>query len=238
MVKRLDEALGRLHDAIKSLGLSEDTIVLYTTDHGNHFKTRNAEYKRSCHESSVRLPTAISGPGFDGKGRIEQLVSLVDFPPTLLDAAGLPIPPSMEGRSVVPLVNGQTEGWPEEVFIQISESQVGRAIRTSRWKYGVDAPDKHAWNDAGSDVYVEQYLYDLDSDPYELQNLIEVDACRGVADALRDRLIARMMAAGEAAPRIESPPNYPQGQRAVDIDAVRTRYLKSEIAAKVNALRN
>jgi arylsulfatase A-like enzyme len=236
MVKRLDEALGRLQDALKSLGLSEDTIVLYTTDHGNHFKTRNAEYKRSCHESSVRLPTAISGPGFDGKGRVEQLVSLVDFPPTLLDAAGLPVPPSMEGRSIVPLVNGQTEGWPEEVFIQISESQVGRAIRTRRWKYGVDAPDKHAWNDSGSDIYVEQYLYDLDSDPYELQNLIEVDACRGVADELRERLIARMIAAGEAAPVIQSPPNHPQGQRAVDIEAVRTRYLKPEIAATVRAL--
>src|SRR5690606_16723163 len=92
MIKRLDEALGRLQDAIKSLGLSEDTIVLYTTDHGNHFKTRNAEYKRSCHEASVRLPTALSGPGFDNKGRVEQLVSLVDFAPTLLDAAGIPVP--------------------------------------------------------------------------------------------------------------------------------------------------
>jgi arylsulfatase A-like enzyme len=238
MVKRLDEALGRLQDALKSLGLSEDTILLYTTDHGNHFKTRNGEYKRSCHESSIRQPTAICGPGFDGKGRVHELVSLVDFPPTLLDAAGLPVPPSMEGRSLVPLVNGQTEGWPEEVFIQISESQVGRAIRTRRWKYGVDAPDKHGWNDAGSDIYVEQYLYDLDSDPYELQNLIEVDSCRGVADELRDRLIARMVAAGEAAPVITSPPNAPQGQRAVDIDAVRARYLKPPVADAVNALRD
>jgi arylsulfatase A-like enzyme len=184
------------------------------------------------------LPTAITGPGFDGKGRVEQLVSLVDFPPTLLDAARLPVPPSMEGRSIVPLVNGQTQGWPEEVFIQISESQVGRAIRTRRWKYGVDAPDKHGWNDSGSDRYVEQYLYDLDSDPYELQNLIEVDACRDAADKLRERLIARMVAVGEVAPVIESPPNRPQGQRAVDIDAVRARYLKPEIAAKVSALRS
>jgi arylsulfatase A-like enzyme len=243
MVKRLDEALGRLHDALKSLGLSEDTIVLYTTDHGNHFKTRNAEYKRSCHESSVRLPTAISGPGFDGKGRVNELISLVDFPPTLLDAAGLPVPPSMEGRSIVPLVNGQVangeaEPWPAEVFIQISEAQVGRAIRTKRWKYGVDAPDKDGSKDSGSDVYVEQYLYDLDSDPYELQNLIEVESSRATADALRDRLIARMVAVGEAAPFIQSPPNHPQGQRAVDIDTVRARYLKPEVAARVNELRN
>jgi hypothetical protein len=102
----------------------------------------------------------------------------------------------------------------------------------------VDAPDKHGWNDAGSDLYVEQYLYDLDSDPYELQNLIEVDSTRGVANQLRDRLIARMVAAGEAAPIITSPPNHPQGQRANDIDAVRARYLKPAIAAQVNALRD
>ena len=236
MVKRLDEALGRLHDAIKSLGLSEDTIVLYTTDHGNHFKTRNAEYKRSCHESSIRLPTAVTGPGFDGKGRVSHLVSLVDFPPTLLEAAGLPIPPSMEGRSIMPLLNGKTGDWPEEVFVQISEAQVGRAIRTERWKYGVDAPDKHPMNDSASDTYVEQYLYDLHSDPYELQNLIQVDVYRDVADALRERLIARMKTVGEAVPTIQSPPTHPRGQRSFNIDSVRSRYLRPEVARKVDAL--
>jgi arylsulfatase A-like enzyme len=237
MVKRLDEAFGRLLDALKSLHLSEDTIVLYTTDHGNHFKTRNDEYKRSCHESSVRLPTALCGPGFDGKGQVREVVSLIDLPPTLLDAAGLAVPASMEGRSIVPLVNGDKADWPEEAFIQISESQVGRAIRTQRWKYGVDAPDKHPWNDPGSDTYVEQYLYDLDSDPYELQNLIEVESHRPVADALRERLIARMVEAGEAAPTIYSPPNRPMGQRAVDIEGVRRRYLRPEVLADVTALR-
>jgi arylsulfatase A-like enzyme len=236
MIKRLDEALGRLQDALKSLRLSEDTIILFTTDHGCHFKTRNNEYKRSCHESSVRLPTALCGPGFDGKGRVNHLVSLLDLPPTLLDGAGLPVPPSMEGRSVVPLVNGQNVDWPEEVLIQISEAQVGRAIRTQRWKYCVDAPDKDPNADSGSDTYVEQYLYDLDSDPYELQNLIGVDACRGVADELRERLIARMVSAGEAAPAITSPPNQPVGQRTVDIDATRQRYLRPEIAASVRNL--
>ena len=237
MVKRLDEAFGRLLDALKSLRLSEDTIVLYTTDHGCHFKTRNDEYKRSCHESSVRLPTALCGPGFDGKGRVNEVVSLIDMPPTLLDAAGLAVPPSMEGRSIVPLVNGNHADWPEEAFIQISEAQVGRAIRTKQWKYGVDAPDKHPWNDAGSDTYVEQYLYDLESDPYELQNLIEMESHRGVADRLRERLIARMVQAGESAPTIYSPPNHPLGRRSVDINAIRQKYLRPEIMANVTALR-
>src|SRR5690606_35894749 len=103
IVRRLDEALGRLFDALKSLGLDDDTIILFTSDHGNHFKTRNREYKRSCHEASIRVPTALCGPGFDGGGQIRQLVSLVDLPPTLLDAAGIPVPDSMMGRSILPL---------------------------------------------------------------------------------------------------------------------------------------
>ena len=70
MVKRLDEALGRVMDALKSLGLADDTILLFTSDHGSHFKTRNAEYKRSGHESSVRVPTFLTGPGFLGGGQV------------------------------------------------------------------------------------------------------------------------------------------------------------------------
>lgn len=225
MVKRLDEALGRLLDALKSLGLSEDTIVLFTSDHGNHFKTRNAEYKRSCHEASVHVPGAFCGPGFDGKGRVNELVSLVDLPPTLLDAAGLPVPESMDGRSIMPLVRGEAVDWPAEAFIQISESQVGRAIRTQRWKYGVDAPDKDGNTHAGSDQYVEQYLYDLDSDPYELQNLINIDAYRGVADELQARLIARMQEAGEEAPTITAAPSTYHRQRSVDIASVRAAHV-------------
>ena len=229
MVKRLDEALGRLLDALRSLDLLDDTVVLFTADHGCHFKTRNAEYKRSCHEASIRVPTVISGPGFDGGGQLAELVSLVDLPPTLLDAGGLPIPAAMEGRSILPLVRRQATEWPQEVFVQISESQVARAIRTQRWKYCVNAPDGVGWRDAGSDRYVEEALYDLHADPYELENLAGVDAFRAVADELRERLIARMVAAGEAAPLIEDAPVRAGGQRALSIAEVRQRYNSQHI---------
>lgn len=225
MVKRLDEALGRLRDALRSLQLDENTVLLFTSDHGNHFKTRNAEYKRSCHESSVRVPTAFCGPGFDGRGRVNELVSLLDLPPTLLDAAGLPIPDTMEGRSILPLLKDEEVEWPDEVFIQISESQVGRALRTKRWKYSVSAPDGDGWSRPAEDRYVEEFLYDLDSDPYELDNLIGLEAYAGVAADLRRRLIAAMQEAGEPASQIEPAPVRPSGQRATSIRAVRKRYL-------------
>ena len=121
----------------------------------------------------------------------------------------------MDGRSILPLAAAiAAADWPEEVFIQISESQVGRAIRTARWKYSVYAPDLHGWQVGGSDRYVEEYLYDLQADPYELTNLIGVEAFRAVADDLRERLIRRMVEAGEAAPVIEPAPPRPSGQRS------------------------
>jgi arylsulfatase A-like enzyme len=212
MVKRLDEVFGRLLDALKSLGLAENTVVLFTSDHGCHFKTRNDEYKRSCHESSIRVPTAIIGPGFTGGGQIQELISLVDLPPTLLDAAGIPVPEHFEGRSILPLVQQEAVDWPEEVFIQISESQVGRAVRTQRWKYSVAAPQGNGWSDPDSDHYEEEFLYDLQADPYELHNRIGYESHQGVAAVLRERLIRRMVAAGERKPTIGTAPSKPSFQ--------------------------
>ncbi|CAA9456176.1 MAG: Putative sulfatase [uncultured Rubrobacteraceae bacterium] len=204
-IKRIDEAFGRLLEALESLGLRENTVFVFASDHGNHFKTRNDEYKRSPHESSIRVPIVLLGPGFEGAGRVEQLVSLLDLPPTLLDAAGLPVPDEMQGRSVLPLLEGEREGWPEEVFVQISESQVGRAIRTRRWKYCVVAPEADPKEDPFAERYVEDGLYDLESDPYELHNLTGLRSHRDVADTLKRHLIARMVEIGEPNPIVEPP---------------------------------
>jgi arylsulfatase A-like enzyme len=228
MVKRLDEAFGRLLDALESLGIADNTIVMFTSDHGNHFKTRNWEYKRSPHESCVRIPAAVCGPGFNGGGHVKQLVSTVDFFPSLLDAANLPIPDSVQGRSVLPLLRSQTDQWPEEVFIQISESQVGRAVRTARWKYSVVAPGKDGYMDAGSDNYIEEFLYDLQADPHELDNLISVDAYIEVRNKMKSRLLSRMEQAGEAIPSIG-----PAAEADVDqlrqTDMIQRRILDNEV---------
>ena len=103
---------------------------------------------------------------------------------------------------MLPLLEGRNADWPEEVFIQISEAEVGRAIRTDRWKYSVYAPNcrggEHA--DDGGEGYVERYLYDLYADPHEQVNLVGRPAYREVADGLRERLIRRIVAAGEDGP--------------------------------------
>jgi arylsulfatase A-like enzyme len=109
------------------------------TDHGHQFRTRNSEHKRSCHDASICIPGMLHGGPFSGGGQVSQLVSLIDLPYTLLDAVALPRPAAMQGRSILPLLRGASAAWPEEVYAQISESQVARAIRTQRWKYGVRA---------------------------------------------------------------------------------------------------
>jgi arylsulfatase A-like enzyme len=203
MVRRLDEAYGRLLDALRSLDMLDNTIVLFTSDHGNHFKTRNDEYKRSLHEASIRVPTVLTGPGFMSGGEVRELVSLVDLPPTLLDAAGIDIPDSMVGRSLLDLIERRSgEAWPSEVFIQISESQTGRAIRTRRWKFGVRAPDSVSSRVPGSDVYHELELYDLDADPHELNNLIHERSHEELCLKLQARLLARMEQVGEPPAKI------------------------------------
>lgn len=146
-------------------------MILCMSSHGCHFKTRNGEYKRSCHESSIRIPTAFSGGAFEGGGRLDGSISLLDFAPSLLDACAIPVPDVMQGRSILPLMAPRRHAdpapdWPSETFVQISEAQIGRAVRTRRWKYGVDAPQSMQAHylepiGSGSMQYQEQYLYDL-----------------------------------------------------------------------------
>ncbi len=200
-IHSLDENLGRIRAELERLGLAENTLVIYTSDHGSHFRTRNAEYKRSCHDGCIRIPMVACGPGFSGGKVIDDLVSLIDLPPTLLTAAGIAPPETMRGHALQALVDGAARDWPGEVFLQISESQCGRAIRTRRWKYSVRAPDKTG-QDPDSDLYVEDFLYDLEDDPHERHNLVDSPAHVEIRRELKEILIRRMTEAGETAPVI------------------------------------
>ncbi len=200
-IHSLDENLGRIRAELERLGLAANTLVIYTSDHGSHFRTRNAEYKRSCHDGCIRIPMIACGPGFSGGKVIDELVSLIDLPPTLLTAAGITPPQTMRGHALQALIEGNTQNWPAEVFLQISESHCGRAIRTRRWKYSVRAPDKTG-QDPASDLYVEDFLYDLDADPHERHNLVNSPAHAEIRRELADLLIRRMVEAGEIAPVI------------------------------------
>ena len=191
--RRIDECFGRLLDVLEEEGIAEETVVVFTSDHGSHFRTRNEEYKRSCHESSIRVPAVVRGPGFEAGASVSELVNLIDLPPTLLSAAGIEVPAEMDGRDLRALRDDGAE-WRDSVFVQVSESAIGRALRTNRWKYGVYDPDADGGEAPDSETYRERYLYDLRADPYEQVNLVGHDDYRSVADDLRSRLRERIEA--------------------------------------------
>ncbi|HGE69698.1 TPA: arylsulfatase [Candidatus Poribacteria bacterium] len=197
----LDENLGRLRKKLDELGIADNTLIIFTSDHGSHFRTRNSEYKRSCHDSCIRIPMVIFGPEFKGGRVVNELVSLIDLPPTILTTAGIRPPDYMRGCPLQPLVTGKTSGWRDMVFLQISESHCGRAIRTDTWKYSVRAPEKKG-SDPDSDVYVEDYLYNLKSDPHERNNLISENGYSDIRVELSVRLKSYMVSIGEKEPII------------------------------------
>ena len=197
-INRLDYNVGRLVEKLKELGIYDDTIIIYTSDHGCHFKTRNLEYKRSCHESSTHTPLIIKGGGFEGGKRDDRLVSLIDMPPTMLSMAGIDIPDYYKG---VDLTDNSLER-RKCVFMQISESQCGRAVRTDRFKYSVRDIKPSGYLHMNSRVYFEDYLYDLKKDPNEKVNLIKNPKYAHVRQELKYLLIEEMQKAGEDIPVI------------------------------------
>ncbi len=195
-INRLDYNVGRLTDRLRELGLYDDTVILYTSDHGSHFRTRNSEYKRACHDACTHTPLILRGGYFSGGRRETGLVSLIDLPPTLLSLAGIPIPEAYMGYDLTQPLHR------ERVFMQISEDTNSRAIRTPRYTYSVRDPAPDGARHAASDIYAEDYLYDDDDDPIQKYNLIREPAYAAVRAELRNTLLAEMAAAGEPAPRI------------------------------------
>ena len=200
-INRLDYNVGRLVDKLKELGIYDDTIIIYTSDHGAHFKTRNPEYKRSCHESASRTPLIIKGGGFEA-GRIEKrLSSLIDLPPTMLSMAGIGIPENYMGVDLTTQINAPDKK-RDCVFMQISESQCGRAIRTDRFKYAVRDLSPVGYAHHSSKVYFEDYLYDLQNDPIEKHNLVKNPKYSEIRQELKYLLLEQMKNAGEEPPVI------------------------------------
>jgi len=221
--KSIDESIGKIFQTLKQQNLENNTIVIFMSDHGCHFRTRNTEYKRSPHDSSIHVPLLIQGPGFNNSRMISEMVSLADLAPSILGALGLEIPKTMQGRNFFPLIDDAKARaeWRNEVFIQISESETARAIRTPEWTYVALAPDANVRNDAGSANYQDYQLYNNFADPAQVVNLAGRSdppslvqyagnrSIREIADQLRERLLARMEEAGETRPRIARWMYYP-----------------------------
>ena len=179
-IESLDDNLGRLIETLKDKGIYDNTTIIYTSDHGCHFKTRNAEYKRSCHDASIHIPLVIKGNGFE-KGKIEnKMVSLIDLPPTMLMSGKIDIPEKYQGTAI------QTKPETYCAFVQISESQCGRAIRTKDYTYSVSCAKLLS---SHSNIYFEDYLYDNTKDKAQNKNLIKSKANEKIRKTIKTPVV-------------------------------------------------
>ncbi len=193
----LDENLGRLIARLKEKGLYENTILIYSSDHGSHFQTRNRDgnlrggddYKRTGHDSALHVPLVIAGGPFAGGKVVEELVSTESLPKTILAMAGVNVGEKMIGENLLDVVEQTDPNRPNQVFAQISESRVGRVIRTPRYLYAIFAPDAHGFFQSRSDVYADDYLYDMSVDPWQLQNVVDDPAYGAAKEMLRRELL-------------------------------------------------
>ncbi len=193
----LDENLGKLIARLKKEGLYENTIIIYTSDHGSHFKTRNTDshlngyddYKRTGHDAALHVPLIIAGGPFTGGITVKELVSTESIPKTILSLAGVEVGDAMIGEKLLDVVQKKDNNRIEQVFAQISESRIGRVIRTPDYLYGVYAPGINGGEKGASDFYADDYLYDLKEDPWQLNNVAANPAYQTEKEDLRHRLL-------------------------------------------------
>lgn len=195
----VDRNFGRLIALLKDEGIYEDTVIIFSSDHGSHFRTRNRDdhlngyddYKRTGHDSALRVPLVIRGGAFRGGKTVRDLVSTAGIPKTLLSIAGIKedARTPMVGEDLLAVAEGRLPERRNEVFAQISESRLGRVLRTDAFTYAVYAPGRNGGEESQSDEYADDYLYDLKRDPHQKNNVVGDPAYRAVKGDLRKRLI-------------------------------------------------
>jgi len=187
-IEMVDGEIGRILQALEDTGHREDTVLLFTADHGEGLAHHQMVRKSYCWDEATKVPFLVSWPGEFPEDRRDaaSLVSGVDIVPTLCDCAGIPPPPKMRGRSLKRLIAGQADEAPGVVFADIP-SDVGRLVRTAQYKYVGYAGDT-----------VEQ-LYDMAGDPGETENLA-ADPAHASTLAEHKRLLLEREAQLEPAP--------------------------------------
>jgi len=173
-VSFVDAQVGRLLHELDVLGLADNTIVVFWSDHGYMLGEHGQWQKQSLFEESARVPLIIASPHAT-PGKTERVVELLDVYPTLAELANLPAPATLEGRSLRPLMENPAMAWPYPAFSQVLH---GRSIRTEAWRY----------TEWGKDGIHGVELYDHLRDPQEQHNLATQSAQSAVVAELRAQL--------------------------------------------------
>lgn len=190
-VSCLDEQIGRLIGQLKADGLYENTIIIYLSDNGYFLGNHGLGNKITMHEESVRIPMFVHSPLLPVKhAKSDALVSSLDVYPTILDLAGVAVPPHLMGKSLLPVLkdpSGTVRDYVVSECVGPPEKRLGtghRMVRTDHFKYILSSSDEEAF-------------FDLRSDPYEMKNLIADPEMKAEIDRHRKMLHDWMTAVGE-----------------------------------------
>lgn len=186
----IEEGVGEILKALKETGQLDNTIIVFTSDNGYFYGEHGLSVERRlAYEESIRMPLLVRYPKVVKAGTVrDELVLNIDLAPTLLGLASGPVPNTMQGRSLVPLLKGAKPAWRNSFLIEYYSDKVFprmlqmgyKAVRTQRWKY------IHYLELDGMDE-----LYDLKTDPYELKNLIKEPRAATQLNAMQAELKRR-----------------------------------------------
>jgi iduronate 2-sulfatase len=174
-VSYMDAQVGKVLDELNRLGLDENTVVVFTSDHGYNLGQHTSWQKLSLWEDSVRSPLIISAPGNTGSQnkRSGKVAELIDIYPTIVDLCGFTPSANLPGTSLRTLVeNPDTKQWKDKAAYTITHNK-GRSLRTQKWRYNL-------WADGEDGVE----LYDHENDPGEFTNLAKDKKYRDVVKKL------------------------------------------------------
>lgn len=183
LISGVDAVVGELRAKLQEKGLADNTVIIFTGDNGFYLGDRGLAGKWFPHEESIRLPLILFDPALskDLHGQRDVLALNIDVAPTILDYAGVPIPATMQGQSLRPVVENKHEEWRDDFYYEhrLKHPKIpsSEAVRNRRWKYVEYLVEPR---------YVE--LFDLESDPHELRNLAEDPAYSERLAELRNRL--------------------------------------------------
>lgn len=190
MCDLIDSQVGRMLDALERTGQRDNTIVIFMSDHGEMLGDHGIYLKGPYfYEEAIHVPLIVSGPGLARGARVAGMVELVDLAPTLLEAAGLPRYPGMQGRSLLPLLRGETAVGRDDIYCEYYNAMPWHGadvnpqmtmVRTGRHKLVVSHSDEDA------------ELYDLEADPHEHRNLWHEPGQEPLKLAMMRRLADRM----------------------------------------------
>ena len=183
MITHLDAQVGRVLAALEAKGQLENTIIVFSSDNGFSLGDHGLIHKQSVYEQDVRVPLIMSGPGLPKNETRDQLCYLLDVYPTLCDLAGVPVPSSVEGQSLLPLIRDASKSHRTELYFAYDNFE--RGCRDERFKLiEFTVPDKKT----GA---IARYtrLFDLQNDPREETNLADQPEHAGTLKKMRALLL-------------------------------------------------